>query len=187
MGHHTFDAARADSLEAPEQRYRHLSREELLWALAPESDQVVADLGSGTGFYTDDVAPHTARTYAVDVQSEMHEYYRDKGVPENVTLVTSGIASLPFGDGALDGAFSTMTYHEFVSDEALAEVERVLAADARLVVVDWGATGTGDQGPPVAERFSAEEAAGRLEDSGFEVSHQAVRPETFLLVATPAR
>lgn len=68
MGHHTFDAARADKLEQPERRYRFLSAEELLWALALSPAHTVADLGSGTGFYTDDVAPHAADVYAVDVQ-----------------------------------------------------------------------------------------------------------------------
>ena len=66
MGHHTFDADSADKLEKSEQRYRFLSAEELLWALALSPEHTVADLGSGTGFYTDDVAPHAAEVYAVD-------------------------------------------------------------------------------------------------------------------------
>ena len=184
MGHHTFDASRAENLERPERRYRFLSTEELLWAVAPSDDDTVADLGSGTGFYTDDLAPHAGHVYAVDVQEAMHDYYREKGVPEAVELVTSGVSDLPLDDGTLDAAVSTMTYHEFASDDALAEIRRVLAPGGRLVVVDWAAAGSGDPGPPIEERYAADEAAAALRESGFDVEHEAVRPETFLLIAT---
>ncbi|ELZ09574.1 Methyltransferase type 11 [Natrinema thermotolerans DSM 11552] len=184
MGYHTFDAERADKLERAGQRYRFVSAEELLWALSLSPDDTVADLGSGTGFFTDDVAPHAGAVYAVDLQAAMHEYYREKGVPENVDLVTSDVSDLPFDDGDVDAAFSTMTYHEFASDEAIAEIRRSLAPNGRLVIVDWAATGTGEAGPPVEERYSADEAADALRAAGFEIEHAAVRPETFLLIAT---
>ncbi|APW98405.1 SAM-dependent methyltransferase [Halobiforma lacisalsi AJ5] len=184
MGYHTFDAERADKLEQSGQRYRFVSAEELLWALSLSADDTVADLGSGTGFFTDDVAPHAGTVHAIDVQEEMHEYYRQKGVPENVTLVTSDVSDLPFDDDALDAAFSTMTYHEFASDEALAEIRRVLATDGRLVLFDWTATGSGTSGPPLDERYSPDEAVDALRNAGFTVEHEAVRPETFLLIGT---
>jgi ubiquinone/menaquinone biosynthesis C-methylase UbiE len=184
MGYHTFDADRADSLEDATQRYRHLSAEELNWALSPEGDETIADLGSGTGFYTDDVAPAVDQVYAVDIQESMHEYYREKGVPDNVDLVTSGIDDLPFDTGTLDAAFSTMTYHEFAGEAALQEVARVLRHGGTFVVVDWAATGSGSHGPPVDERFSATEATAALRETGFDIEFEAVRPETFLLIAT---
>lgn len=68
MGFHTFDADQADRLEDAASRYCYLSREELLDALAPSPTDTVADIGSGTGFYTDDVAPHVEYVYAVDAQ-----------------------------------------------------------------------------------------------------------------------
>ncbi|QLG48392.1 class I SAM-dependent methyltransferase [Natrinema halophilum] len=184
MGHHTFDASRADKLEQAERRYRFLSAEELLWALDPASTDTVADLGSGTGFYTDDVAPHAGDVYAVDLQEEMHDYYREKGVPENVDLVTTGISDLPFDDESIDAAFSTMTYHEFADDDAITEINRILESTGRLVVLDWAATGSGDHGPPVDERYTADEATTDLRDHGFRIEFEAVRPETFLLAGT---
>ncbi|WP_058365253.1 class I SAM-dependent methyltransferase [Haloparvum sedimenti] len=183
MGYHTFDADRADRLEEARQRYRFLSAEELLWALSPDGDETVADLGSGTGFYTDDVAPAVDHVSAVDIQEAMHDYYREKGVPENVDLVTSGVADLPFETDSLDAAFSTMTYHEFADDAALTEVARVLGSGATFVVADWAASGRGTHGPPVDERFSVTEAASALRRHGFDVRFEAERPETFLLIA----
>ncbi|WP_158059080.1 class I SAM-dependent methyltransferase [Halorussus halophilus] len=183
MGFHTFDPGRADKLE-DESRYRYCSREELVAALGPDEADTVADLGSGTGFYTDDVAPFVAEVRAVDVQSEMHDLYREKGVPTNVELVTANVEDLPFGDSALDGAFSTMTFHEFAGNgDALGEVARVLADGARFVVADWTASGDGESGPPTDERYDRDRAVEMLEDAGFEILRADERPETMLVVA----
>ncbi|RQG87967.1 class I SAM-dependent methyltransferase [Natrarchaeobius halalkaliphilus] len=184
MGHHTFDPSRADKLERPGRRFRFLSAEELRWALDLDASDRVADLGSGTGFYTDVIASQADTVYAVDLQPEMHEYYREKGVPESVELVTTGVGDLPFDDGTIDVAFSTMTYHEFASADALAEIHRVLESGGRFVIVDWAATGPGESGPPLAERYGADEIADALREAEFSIEHVAVRSETVLVIAT---
>ena len=183
MGYHTFDVGRADELEDAAFRYRHLSVEELLWHLSPAPDDETVDLGSGTGFYTDDVASRVDHVHAVDVQAEMHDLYREKGVPENVDLVTAGVDDLPFDDEQFDSALATMTYHEFAGPAALSEVARVVRSGGRLVVADWSADGAGETGPPTDERFAADEAASALRDAGFDVEFEATRAETFVLVA----
>lgn len=180
MGFHTFDPDGADRLEDPG-RFRYCSREELVAALDPAADDRVADLGSGTGFYTREVAPYAGRVEAVDVQSEMHERFREEGVPDNVSLVTAEVGDLPFDDDSLDGAVSTMTFHEFATADALAELRRVLAPGAALVIADWSANGDGEDGPPVEERFAAADAADRLRSAGFSVEGATERPETMFV------
>jgi len=183
MGFHTFDVDKAEKLEDPGVRYRWVSAEELIGPLASTESGVVADLGSGTGFYTDDVAPHVRTVYGVDIQTEMHDLYREKGLPENVELVASDVADLPFADGQLDGAFATMTYHEFATPAALAELARVIDTDGPLVIFDWSAEGDGEHGPPVDERFAASDAVDGLEAAEFEIVTVAERTETFGVVA----
>lgn len=198
MGFHTFPIDRADALEDPS-RYRFCSREELVAMLDPDPDDVVADLGSGTGFYADDVAPFVGTLRCVDVQEAMHDLYREKGAPGNVEFVTAEVSSLPFDDDSLDAAYSTMTHHEYAgveprstkhasgeaaSDASFAELARVLRPDGRLVTVDWSADGSGESGPPIDERFSLAEAIEQVESAGFEVELATDRPETFALVAT---
>ena len=183
MGHHTFPAADADKLEDAQMRYRHCSAEELLWALDLSDDDSVVDLGSGTGFFTDDVAPHAGDVYAVDVQDAMHDRYREKGVPENVTLVTSGADELPFDEDSMDAVFATMTYHE-LPGAAIDELSRILRPGGRVAIVDWTAAGAGASGPPLEERYDADHATGALLDAGFTVEFQATRTDTFLLTAT---
>ncbi len=182
VGFHTFPIERADALEDPG-RYRFCSREELLEVLDPAPDGVVADLGSGTGFYTREVAPFVDTIYAVDVQSAMHDRFRQHEPPANVEFVTAGVSSLPFADGHLDSAFSTMTHHEYADPRSFAELARVIRPGGTLVTVDWSADGDGVDGPPLTERYGATDASAQLEAAGFELESVRVRPETFILVA----
>lgn len=182
MGFHTFDSSQADGLE-DQTRFKYVSVDELLALFEPDEDSTVADLGSGTGFYTDEVAPYVGEVYAVDVQEEMHEYYRQKGLPDNVEPVTTEVGDLPFEDDTLDGAYSTMTYHEFAGEQSLAELARVCRPGARVAIADWGRAGAGERGPPLGERFDATEAATALESAGFEVERANDRRETFVLSA----
>lgn len=182
MGHHTFDPDRADMLEDRD-RYVHLSAEELVGAIGTAADGTVIDLGSGTGFYTDDLAPHVGRLVGVDLQPAMHRYYRQKGVPANVELVLADIGALPVRTDAANAVISTMTYHEFAGAAATAELARVLAPGGRLVVADWSANGTGENGPPLTERFTAAAIRDTLEAGGFTVRRADERIETALVVA----
>ena len=183
MGYHTFPIDRAEHLDDVS-RYRYLSRDELIAALEPTGIERVVDLGSGTGFFTNEVAPFVGRIHAVDVQAAMHDRYAEKGIPANVVPVTSDIESMPFEDDRFDAAVTTMTYHEFFGDAALSEIHRVLVPDARFVIADWSSDGLGEDGPSVAERCSATSATADLEKAGFTVEFARERPETFLLVAT---
>ena len=179
MGFHTFDPDRADKLE-DDSRYRWCSGEELLSLLSPAPTESIADLGSGTGFYTDLVAPHAGTVHAVDIESAMHDRYAEKGVPENVRPITSPIEDLPFEDGSLDAAFTTMTYHEFSGPDAVSEIARVLRPGGRLVVVDWSRNGRGEAGPPRSERHGLGHAVSAFGDAGFAVDHAVSRTETFV-------
>lgn len=182
MGFHTYPIERAPELEDPS-RYRYLSREELLFALDLTGDETVVDLGSGTGFYTDDVAPFAGHVHAVDLQPGMHERYREKGLPKNVSLLATSVADLPLPEDACDAAVTTMTYHEFQSPEALAEIRRVLIPEGRFVVADWSAAGAGEDGPSTDERYDLATATDQLRGAGFSIERTSERPETFLLVA----
>jgi ubiquinone/menaquinone biosynthesis C-methylase UbiE len=125
--------------------------------------------------------------YAIDPQAEIHEFHWEEGVPDTVEFVESDVADLPLTDGALDTAFSTMTYHEFASDNAVAELARVLRSGGRLVVFDWSADGDGETGTPTDERFGAHDAAEALMAAGFKIFCVDTRTETFALVALAPR
>lgn len=182
MGYHTFDVDRADALEDPT-RFAYCSVDELLALIDAPAAIRVAEIGSGTGFFTDEIAPYVDAVVAVDVQPAMHARYSGKGVPPNVAPVTAEAADLPFVGGAVDSVVSTFTYHEFASADALGELHRVLAPGGRVGVVDWSAVGRGESGPPLSQRFTADDAVDAFEAAGFAVTCAAERRETFVVAA----
>jgi ubiquinone/menaquinone biosynthesis C-methylase UbiE len=181
MGFHTFDPAETDRLEDPT-RFRFCSREELLQWLPTGRAQSILDVGSGTGFYTDEIAPSVGHVIGLDLQTEMHEQYRERGVPDNVSPLTADAGRLPFDGGTFDGAFSTMTFHESATEQSIGELWRVLRSGGRAVIVDWSADGNGEAGPPRSERYDLDRARVFLSDAGFEIVTAATRSETFALV-----
>lgn len=175
---------RIDRLEDPGQ-YRYLSAEELRTFLDPRPDWTVADLGSGTGFFTDELVPVVATVYAIDVEPAMHRAYRAKGVPSTVRPLTADVRALPLDDDALDGAVSIRTFHHGV-DDGLEEIARVLRPGGRLVVVDWSATGAGDRdrGRHPEDYFELGAVQSRLVANGFHIAVAHERRETFVVVGT---
>lgn len=182
MGFHTYDVDRADALEDPA-RYEYLSVEEVLALVDTRPTDVVLDVGSGTGFYTDHFAPYAGTVYALDLQAEMHAIYREKGLPENVVPVTAAADNLPFGTGTVDHAVTTMTYHEFASETALSELARVLRPCGQFGLADWTGAGEGAEGPPLAERYDLADAIEALDAVGFAIDHAEERRETFIVRA----
>lgn len=182
MGFHTFPLERAGALNDPS-RYRFCSREELLELLDPAPVDHALDIGSGTGFFAAEVAPFVGTLSCLDLQPGMHRAYRRKGTPANVHLVTGVVSALPFHDDVFDRAFSVDTHHEYYSPAAMEELARTIRPGGGLVTVDWSADGTGDDGPPLAERYGPGEIVAQLELAGFDVVERRERPETVAIDA----
>jgi SAM-dependent methyltransferase len=186
MGGHSHDhdsTDRLDRLDDPAQ-FRYLSAEELRVFLDPEPDWTVADLGSGTGFYTGEIAPVVGTVYAIDADERKHDRFRKNGLPANVDTLTTAVADVPLADDDLDAAVSLRTFHHGVA-EAIDEVTRLLRPNGRFVVYDWSATGAGtrDRGPPAGECFDLAGVQSRLLDAGFRIVTAQERRETFVVVA----
>lgn len=178
---HRFDPEAASVLEDTD-RFRYLSRDELVGALTVGPTDIVVEIGSGTGFYTREIAPFVGTLYAVDMQPAMHRAFAANGLPDNVTQVLAKADTLPFRSETIDAVYATMTFHEF-DQGAPAELYRVLAGGGRLVLVDWTATGSGERGPPLEVRSDMTAASETVEQAGFEITAARSRPETFRIEA----
>ncbi len=101
-------------------------------------DSVVADVGTGTGFMLDGVAPRVRKAYGFDNSAEMLGVARTNlSRLGNVELRLSEGSSLPLEDGSLDAVFANMYLHH-APDPAAAvrEMARMLKPGGRLVITD---------------------------------------------------
>ena len=102
-------------------------------ALHIDESSVVADVGAGTGKFTQALVPTGATIIAVEPIDAM----RDKleGALPSVKAVAAAAESLPFADGSIDAIVCAQSFHWFNAQAALAEFHRVLEHDGKLALV----------------------------------------------------
>jgi SAM-dependent methyltransferase len=163
-GHKRFRVERAWVLDQAKRLDTQISKGKLAEVLALRGDEDVIDLGSGTGFYADIVAGMTRGVvYAIDIQPELHEIHRAKGLPPNMRLVLGDFTALPCEPDSVDLAYSVISYHETAGFGDLRPLARMLRPGGRLVVIDWRKDEqAAAQGPPLEFRFTREQVAADL-------------------------
>lgn len=102
-------------------------------------DAVVADVGAGTGFVTQGLAPRAARVVAVDTSAEMLAVaQRSLAAYGNVEyrLAVEG-QPLPLADGEVDTVLANMALHHMPDPAAaIRDMTRTLKPGGRLVITD---------------------------------------------------
>lgn len=134
-------------LDRPERDEEELPQR-LLRALDLSPSDVVADIGSGTGFFTfriADLVP-SGRVYAVEVQQALVDTIQvraDRRGLRNVTPVLGAADNPALQEDRLDLALIVSSYHEFAHPrEMLEELVLALKPGGRLVLVEYRAEDT---------------------------------------------
>lgn len=114
---------------------------EALAALALNADDVLLDVGCGTGAAVRDAAPTIARAVGFDLSPGMIAQARTRAGAEGLTNVEfrEGDVSepLPFADATFTALVCTTAFHHFPRPrDTVAEMARVLAPGGRLVIAD---------------------------------------------------
>jgi len=104
--------------------------------LSPE--MVVADVGTGTGFMIQGLAPLVKRVYGFDASAEMLKVAaRNLEGFDNVELRQADGLSLPLEDSSLDAIFANMYLHHIPEPPlALKEMARLLRRGGKLILTD---------------------------------------------------
>jgi ubiquinone/menaquinone biosynthesis C-methylase UbiE len=119
-------------------RWRDPVQRQSLAALDLTSEDRLLDLSCGTGAASRQAAPLVTSVTGVDLSSEMIREATDRsdGVG-NVTFEVADAEALPFADGSFTAVLCSNAFHHYPEPaRALAEMARVLAVSARLVIGD---------------------------------------------------
>jgi arsenite methyltransferase len=130
--------------------YEDLSRdawqqpERVVSALGIDPGDRVADLGSGSGYFTVHLAKAVGpdgRVYAVDVDEEMNEYLQrrvEQAGLANVEVVLGRFEDPLLPDGQVDLVLTVDTYHH-IDDRPtyFRNLQRDLAPGGRVAVIDY--------------------------------------------------
>jgi ubiquinone/menaquinone biosynthesis C-methylase UbiE len=169
-------------------------RTDLLLANLPlEPDDVVADVGAGTGYFSLPIAALVpqGRVLAVDIQPEMLEIVRRRvaaGKLANVQTVLATGRDPRLPEAAVDLALFVDAYHEFEwPREVMQAVARSLTPGGRVVLVEYRAE---DPRVPIKElhRMSERQARAEMAAVGLEwVETRDVLPwQHFMVFQRPA-
>jgi FkbM family methyltransferase len=124
-------------------REREERPQRVVEALDLEPDDVVADVGAGTGYFTFRIAPRVpeGRVLAVDIQPQMLERIetrmRREGV-DNVQTILGAASDPRLAPDSLDVALVVDAYHEFSHPREMAQaLRKALRPRGRLVLVEY--------------------------------------------------
>ena len=158
---------------------------EVVEALGIErKDAVLADIGSGSGYFTRRLAAKVpdGRVYAVDVEAKFVRYIEDQrevwGLP-NIVPHLAHYEDPMLPEESIDLVFSANTY-SFVPDRVayFRKVRRALVPEGRVAIVDFRPDARPPTGaaPPPRRRVAEATVVAELEAAGFRLE----RRETFL-------
>ncbi len=122
--------------------------EEVIQALSIKPGDQVADLGSGSGYFTFRLAGAvgpTGRVYAVDVDADMNadlgKRVKDKGY-QNIEILLAQPNDPGLPDNSINLIFSSNSYHHFENRTTyFANVRKHLQPQGRIAIIDFNGEG----------------------------------------------
>lgn len=119
-------------------------REKVLSRVRIKSENVILDVGCGTGSFFSVLKEKYPNVCAIgiDVDSKILKIARKKlDKFSGITLTRAEGESLPIRENSVDFVFSTLVFHHMPDDikrKAIYEIYRVLKQDGKLIIADFG-------------------------------------------------
>lgn len=155
-----------------------------------ENGDVVADIGTGTGYFARKIAKVIApdgKVYGVDIQPEMIEMLKEYCAKEGVTNVEPVLSTptdplLP--KEGIDWIILTDVYHEFQEPAPmLAKMRESLKPDGRVALLEYRLEGDSAKHIKIEHRMSPEQVKAEWLPAGFElvVTHEFLPHQHFFV------
>ncbi len=148
---------------------------EVITALALRPDEVVADIGAGTGYFARRFAHHAAKVYAVDIDAKLLEMAK-KDAPENLTPILAEPDDPHLAEKSVDTIFFCDVLHHISGRAAyLPKLKLALKPGGRVVNIDFYKKPL-PVGPPESMKLSEDQVVAEFKAAGFRL----VKTFTFL-------
>jgi cyclopropane fatty-acyl-phospholipid synthase-like methyltransferase len=177
-----FDDPKRDAWQKPH---------EVIQALALKPDAIIADIGSGTGYFAVRFAHMVpkGRVYGVDIEPDMVKHLAERARREglkNVTAVT-GAPDDPRLPEKVDLIVLVDVYHHIGDRERyFRKLQDSLRPGGRLAVIDFHMDSL--EGPPKRARIAPERVEAELKRAGYALAKEhTFLPNQYFLVFQPDR
>ena len=178
----SFDDPKRDASQKPR---------EVIEALALKPDSVIADIGSGTGYFAvrfARVVPK-GRVYGVDIEPDMVKYLTERAEREglkNLTALT-GTPTDPRLPEKADLVVMVNVFHHIADRERyFRNLRGSLKPGGRIAIIDHNMDSR--EGPPRSARIAPERVKAELKSAGYAfVQEHVFLPAQYFLVFRPDR
>ena len=162
---------------------------EVIAALKLAPDAIVADIGSGTGYFAVRLARAVpkGKVYGADVEPDMVRFLNVRAAREGLANLTSHGAgdegpNLP---GQVDLALVVDTYHHIPRRSRYFErLKSALRPGGRIAIIDFRLDSP--TGPPAKHRIPPEQVKTEMERAGYRLEDQPdVLPHQYVLLCAP--
>lgn len=177
---HVFDDPKRDAWQKPHQ---------VIQALAPRPDAVIADLGSGTGYFAMRLATMVprGRVYGVDVEPDMVKYLaaRAKREKRDNVLALQGTPADPRLPEKADLVLLVDVYHHIDGrPRYFRNLRASLKPGGRIAIIDFRLDSP--EGPPPAARIEPQRVISELGEAGYALAKEHdFLPNQYFLVFAP--
>ncbi len=173
----SFDDPARDAWQMPDK---------VIQALAITDGMSVADIGSGTGYFSVRLAKAAPRAtiYGADIEPKMVEYLSNRAAAAHLTNITAVLAgsTSPNLPRPVDLVMVVDTYHHLPDRVAyFRNLRRSLTSTGRVAIIDFRKSAP--DGPPPEFRFTPQEIDAEMTKAGFrlEQSHDFLPRQHFLV------
>ena len=162
---------------------------EVISALKLPPDAVVADIGSGTGYFAVRLARAVpkGKVYGADVEPDMVKFLNDRAARENLANLSSHAAgdNGPNLPAQVDLALVVDTYHHIPRRSRYFEqLKSSLRPGGRVAIVDFKLDSP--TGPPLKHRIPPDQVKAEMERAGYRLAEQpGFLPYQYFLVFAP--
>lgn len=180
-----FNPKKANLLMSTD-RKELLPPDKIIGHLDIRSNDIIADLGAGNGYFSIPMAKKSKAVYAVDIEPKMLDMLKGNAKQEqleNIRYVESDLDEIQLDDDSVNKAMISLVLHEIPdTDKTLDEIKRILKTRGQILVIEWEAVQT-ESGPPLHHRIASKEMITILERNGFDAEVIPLNPDNYAVKA----